>query len=173
MLFSCAGRFEDAQLHFQDAIRLYDSLNASETSISTSIRAIFTRNSYADMLLGHFRKVKEAGGEIHPEWLLQAREQLQACIDKTKPLADAGVDPRHQGYVGYLYKRLAAANAELGDEEAAAAATENMKKYLPQEKWGDSERREEWRPPGSDRGPGNRPRPPQPEPPSGDVERGS
>jgi len=172
MLLSRAGRFEDAQLHFQEAIRLYESLNKSETSdIGRIMRATFTRQWYADMLLGHFRKVKEAGGEPGPEWLLQAREQLQACIDKMKPFADA--DSRHHGFVGYPYKRLAAVNTELGDEEAAAAATENMKKYLPKDKWNDSERREEWRPPGGDRGPSNRPRPPQAEQPSTDVERGS
>jgi tetratricopeptide (TPR) repeat protein len=176
MLFSRAGRFDDAQSHFQEAIQLFESLNKSEASgsgrvvdIGGMMGAMFTRQWYADMLLGRFRKVKEADGDARPEWLLQAREQIQACIDTMKPFADS--DPRHRGFLGEPYKRLVAVNSELGDEAAAAAATDNMKKY----QWNDAERREERRPPGGDRGPGergpgNRPRPPEPERPARDAE---
>lgn len=172
MLFSRAGRFEDAQLHYQDAIRMYDSLNAPESSMLSRM-ANLTRHSYADMLLKHYRKVKEAGGEAQPEWLIQARELLQVSLDKVKPLADAGLDPGLRVYVGYLYKGLAKVAVELGDEAATASATESMKKYLPQDRWDDSERREEWRPPGGDRGSGNRPNAPRGERPTRDAERGS
>ncbi|MBI2477516.1 MAG: tetratricopeptide repeat protein, partial [Planctomycetia bacterium] len=89
MLFSRTGHFEEAQPHFQEAIRMYDSLHESEPSdIGRLMRATLTRQWYADVLLLHFRKVKEAGDEPHPEWLLEARDQLQACIDTMKPFAD-------------------------------------------------------------------------------------
>lgn len=150
MLFNRVGRFEDAQPHFQEAIRLYDSLHLSETSdIGGLMRATFTRQWYADMLLGHYRKVKAAGGEPRREWLLEARQQLQTCVDKMQPFADA--DPRHSGFVGYPYKRLVAVNIELGDDEAAATAAQAMKKYLPPEKWNDPDRDEQRRPPSGGR----------------------
>ncbi|HUG67617.1 MAG TPA: serine/threonine-protein kinase [Pirellulaceae bacterium] len=172
VLLTRTGHFEDAQPHFQEAIRMYDSLYESETTdIARIMRATITRQGYADMLLGHFRKVKEAGGDPQTEWLLEAREHLQACVDKMKPFAEA--DPRHRKFVGYPYKRLVAVNTELGDEEAAAVATANMKKYLAWDKWGDLERRDERRPPVSDRGPNNLAPPPQNALPMRAVERGS
>lgn len=172
MLFSRAGRFDDAEVHFQEAIRLYDLMGKPGAADFGGIMwATITRNSYIDMLLEQFRRANEAGGDPHPERLVEARQNLQTWIEETKPIADA--DPRHHGLVGFSYKRLAALNAELGDEASATVATESMKKYLPPDRWGTPERREERRPPDGDRGPSNRPRPPQPERPPTDPERGS
>lgn len=134
-----AGRHQEAELHFLAAIQLYDSLGEFELSDSFNImRAAFTRNLYADSLLEQFRKAKEAGEEPRVEWLLKARENLQTWVDRLASYADA--DPRHYMAVGFSYKRLATICSELGDEAAAAEATASMHKYLPQDRWGDSER---------------------------------
>ena len=155
-----ANRIEDAQLHFNEAFRLHDELNESERAdIGHIMHANFSRISYAGMLVAHYRKTKETSGEPDHEWLLEAREQLRTCIEKTKPFA--GIDSRHHGFIGFPYKLLYTVSIELGDEQGAAEAEQAMKKYLSSGMFEGGDRRRGRKPDGGERGSGNGP-PPRP-----------
>lgn len=119
-------------------------------------RSPFTLLSYSRNLVDQFRKAKQDGKTADPEQLVEVRAQLQGWLDGRE--SETELDTRQKSYVGYVFRRLATVNTELGDESAAAFASENMKKYLPEKEWDDSERRESRHPPsGGERGPSNRP----------------
>ena len=122
---------------------------------------------YSNLLVEHFRSAKEANEDMHPEWLIEVREQFSAWIEVMKAVVES--DPRQAKYVGFAYRRLATINSELGDEEAAIAAREQVKKLLPAEEWEDIDRREGSRSPAGPQDLNERPHATGGEEPSGDA----